>query len=149
MGSEMCIRDSHNIYANEMPFFNFKITGTLSLLVISPLVGCSPRIIEKTITMEEQKSKCSSATRRYESASDSYSRRLDSSASQFGSTVSTSELNAVAIEAQRLASYSSKVSKTLKSKEFWCEDVKPDSTLYKVRDYVYLSREDAESSIDN
>ena len=128
--------------------FNLKRTGILLLLAILPLVGCSPRIVEETITMEEQKSQCSSATRDFDYAWDSYYSKLNSSASQFGSTVSPGELNAINSEAQKLAPYSAKVSKTRKSKEFWCEKVKPDSTLYKVRDYVYLSREDAERSIN-
>ena len=127
---------------------------TICLLVALPLLFMifrilPPRIVEERITMEEQKSQCSFATSDYDSASKSYDRKFESSVSQFGSTVSPGELNSLTIKAKELAPHSTRVSETLDSKKYWCEEVKPDSTLYKVNGYVYLSREDAEKSINN
>lgn len=123
----------------------------LSMLMLSviPIVGCSPSITEKKITVEEQKSQCSIATNEYEYASDSYFNQLDSSTSVLGATIDPGELNSAYTEAQKLVPYSQRMDKARDSKEFWCEKVKPDSILYEVRDYVYLSREAAERSLDN
>lgn len=127
---------------------NLKTTGTSLSLAILLLVGCSPEIIEEQITMEEQKSKCSIATDDYEYASESYQDRLDSSISRLGETIDPGEFNMAYEEAQRLVPYLNRIEKAEDSKEFWCESVQPNSTLYKVGGYIYLSREAAERSID-
>lgn len=104
------------------------VTLALSFVIFRSLLARI--IIEETITMEEQKSQCSFATNNYDNASESYDRKFNSSVSQFGSTVSPGELLPLSIKAQQLAPYSAKVSKTLRTKEFWCEKVKPNYTLY-------------------
>ena len=118
------------------------------LLSVIPIFGCSPTISERKITVEEQKSQCSMATNEYKYASDSYFNQLDSSTSVLGTTIDPGELNSAYTEAQKLVPYSQRMDKARDSKEFWCEKVKPDSILYEVRDYVYLSREAAERSLN-
>ena len=131
-----------------MFIFNRRYLSILLLSVI-PIVGCTPSITEQKITAEEQKSQCSIATNEYEYASDSYFNQLDSSTSVLGTTIDPGELNSAYTEAQKLVPYSQKMDKARDSKEFWCEKVNPDSILYEVRGYVYLSREAAERSLDN
>ena len=104
------------------------------------------RIVEEKITVEEQKRQCSYATSEYDSASRSYDRQFKSSLNQFGSTATPGNISRIAREAQKLAPYSGEVSKALRSQNFWCKEVKPNSTLYKVNGSVYLDRESAEKS---
>ena len=126
---------------------NFKITKIL-LLAILLLIGCSPEIVEEQITMEKQKSQCSIATDEYEYASESYREALDYAVSRTGKTIDLGELEMAYEEAQRLASYLNRIDKAQNSKKFWCQRVKPNSTLYKVGGYIYLSWEDAHESIN-
>jgi hypothetical protein len=121
----------------------------LTVIPIVSIVGCSPKIIEQKVTIEQQKSECSIATNEYDYASDSYFNQLDSSLSRLGATIDPGELYTTYVEAQELIPYSKRMSEAGNSKEFWCEKVKPDSILYEVKDHVYLSREDAERSLDN
>lgn len=128
---------------------NLKYLFITLLLVVIPTVGCSPTITEQKITVEEQQSQCSIATNEYEYASDSYFNQLDSSTSRLGTTIDPGELYATYVEAQELLPHHERMGKARDSKEFWCEKVKPDSILYEVKGYVYLSREAAERSLNN
>lgn len=128
---------------------NLKYLSRTLLLTVIPIVGCSPKITEQKVTIEEQKSQCSIATNEHEYASDSYFNQLDSSVSRLGATIDPGELYTTYVEAQELIPYSKRMDEARDSKEFWCEKVKAGSILYEVRDYVYLSREAAERSLDN
>ena len=119
------------------------------LFTVVPLVACSPEIVEQKITIEEQKSQCLITTNEYEYASSSYYNKLDSSLSRLGKTIDPGELYTTYAEAQELTPYYQRLDEAGDSKKFWCEKVKPNSILYKVGDYVYLSREAAERSLDN
>ena len=110
-----------------------------------------PRIVEEIITVREQKSQCLFATSVYNSAWESYDRKFKSSLSQFSPIANPRQIHALNRQAQELALYSRELELTKKeaSKDFWGEKVKPNSTLYRVNDSIYLNRDDAEKSLDN
>lgn len=118
------------------------------LIVISvasvSLNACKGSIEEREISSSKQEQKCNHRTDWYESATDSYERRLDSSTNKTGKTIDPGELSMAVEESRKLAPYLEDMREARESKEFWCEKVEPNSTVYVYNGVIYLNRSDAE-----
>lgn len=120
----------------------FTQTSILTLLLIQ---GCS-RIEERSISPETQAERCQSAKQSLEWAEEIYDREYSNQLDKLPSKVSMSNLDQMAEAASDLVIYEEKRDEAKSSANFWCNKVKPNSKVYAYKDYIYLTREEAEEA---